>query len=74
VDDSRLCNVCGCPAATSPLMSEFQSLDIRDVCPECETLIDQHHSTLVGYVASVRAAKLSQFIEQLRQQKKGSPS
>ena len=60
------CDICGAKGKQlTPLLDQYKSAEIQDVCPECEKILNDHNSKLLTAAMNIKRNWMRRFIDRL---------
>lgn len=59
------CDIC-CKTGTTlaDLLAVYQTPDIKSICPDCETIVNQKHRSLLHMVLRIKSALMKRFLSE----------
>lgn len=59
------CDICGKPGTRLvELLSSYQTAEVKEICPDCETVINKQSYRLTSFIANIKITLLKRFIRE----------
>lgn len=63
------CDICGKTGTRLVDLREcYQTDDIQQICPECETIVNRQHSKLLSFVLKIKEDLFKRFLRERKNQ------
>lgn len=66
------CDICGKNGTQLvDLLGQYQTDDIKAICPECESIVNKKNSSLLSMVLNIKQVLLKRFLAERKEQFRG---